>query len=585
MNDLKTKAEKLLSSWCNALKSHQVVGIDDKEIDGAILCPACHLMHGRAFESILPFFWMKRHTGESEWEERAERIFFWADRTLSNPDGSWRNDKGSDWLGTTVFNAIAIADTLIHFSDEMKSDFRSALVERLEKAESFLKGRTSLKNNNINYPITNALALELGARILGDGSLSTAARDFLSVLDDALMPSGLIIGEGIPRSKVSEKGCRSFDVGYNIEESIPALMRYADLTGDIELKKKAQRILERHMMFFLDDGGWDNSMGTRNFKWTYWGSRTSDGCLPALLSCAEENAYYWSAAEKCLDMYERCTSNGLLHGGPGYIEMEENACIHHTFEHAKMLSSCLLEGLFDITPAEKSIEVGRFQPGLHERIDETATHMNTGLDYTSTVTFYDWGYKGLNSGHVSGGTMSLLYWKGNGPLLVAGMGEYTRREVYNMQVPRPCYRHECLDMRIEKEVEGRILSSMYDTEAKEEVEGNTITATGHLRDKEGSTDGADTYSFRYTFDMDKVEIETSASSGYMVLPIITEKDDNISVENNTIAITRNGKKVEIGFSAPFTLPYGRERIFNLIPGFPALKVELAAGSSITFRFK
>lgn len=584
MNNLKTKAERLLVSWCESLAKHQVMGFEDKEIDGAILCPACHLMHGRAFEAILPFFWMKRHTGNSEWEERAERIFFWADRTLSNPDGSWRNDKGSDWLGTTVFNAIAIADTLVHFSEEMDSDFKSALISRLRKSEEFLKNRTSLKNNNINYPITNALALELGARILGDESLSIAAKDFLTVLDDALMPSGLIIGEGIPRSKTSEKGCRSFDVGYNVEETIPSLLRYAELTGDKALKKTAEKILERHMMFFLDDGGWDNSMGTRNFKWTYWGSRTSDGCLPALLSCADDNAYYWSAAEKCLDLYISCTANGLLHGGPGYIEMKENACIHHTFEHAKMLASCLLEGLFDITPAEESIEVGRFKPGLHERIDELATHINTGLEYTSTVTFYDWGYKGLNSGHVSGGTMSLLYWKGNGPLLAAGMGEYTRREVYNMQVPKPGYRHECLDMRIENKVDGKIFSSIYDTEAEEYQDRNVITAIGHLKDKEGNVSEKDTYSFRYTFDSDKVTIETSAKSGYMVLPIISEIDDNMEVKKDTITITRKGKKVEIGFSTPFELPYGTERIFNLIPGLPAVKVTLDAESIITFRF-
>ena len=28
----------------------------------------------------------------------------------------------------------------------------------------------------------------------------------------------------------------------------------------------------------LPDGAWDNSFGTRNYKWSYRGSRTSDGC-------------------------------------------------------------------------------------------------------------------------------------------------------------------------------------------------------------------------------------------------------------------------------------------------------------------
>ena len=36
-----------------------------------------------------------------------------------------------------------------------------------------------------------------------------------------------------------------------------------------------------HLAFLLPDGGLDNSMGSRSCKWTYWGSRTSDGCLAA----------------------------------------------------------------------------------------------------------------------------------------------------------------------------------------------------------------------------------------------------------------------------------------------------------------
>ena len=39
--------------------------------------------------------------------------------------------------------------------------------------------------------------------------------------------------------------------------------------------------MRTHMEFMLPDGGWDNSWGTRNYKWTWWGSRTSDGCQPA----------------------------------------------------------------------------------------------------------------------------------------------------------------------------------------------------------------------------------------------------------------------------------------------------------------
>jgi hypothetical protein len=31
--------------------------------------------------------------------------------------------------------------------------------------------------------------------------------------------------------------------------------------------------MDTHLEFMLHDGAWDNSWGTRNFKWTYWGNR------------------------------------------------------------------------------------------------------------------------------------------------------------------------------------------------------------------------------------------------------------------------------------------------------------------------
>ena len=40
--------------------------------------------------------------------------------------------------------------------------------------------------------------------------------------------------------------------------------------------------LRAHLEFMLPDGAWDNSWGTRNYKWTYWGSRTSDGTVPGI---------------------------------------------------------------------------------------------------------------------------------------------------------------------------------------------------------------------------------------------------------------------------------------------------------------
>ena len=33
---------------------------------------------------------------------------------------------------------------------------------------------------------------------------------------------------------------------------------------------------KKHLEFMLPDGAWDNSWGTRSFKWTYWGVKSSN---------------------------------------------------------------------------------------------------------------------------------------------------------------------------------------------------------------------------------------------------------------------------------------------------------------------
>lgn len=68
------------------------------------------------------------------------------------------------------------------------------------------------------------------------------------------------------------------DIGYNVEESLPALLQYALLEQDEEIRVLAVKAMRVHLEFMLLDGAWDNSFGTRNYKWSYWGSRTSDGC-------------------------------------------------------------------------------------------------------------------------------------------------------------------------------------------------------------------------------------------------------------------------------------------------------------------
>ncbi|MCV4684683.1 hypothetical protein OFB94_33925, partial [Escherichia coli] len=72
--------------------------------------------------------------------------------------------------------------------------------------------------------------------------------------------------------------------------------------------------------FILPDGGVDNTIGTRNYKWTYWGSRTSDSFLPALerMGALEGNPAFSEVKYHYYDLLRECTFDGLLYGGPDY---------------------------------------------------------------------------------------------------------------------------------------------------------------------------------------------------------------------------------------------------------------------------
>lgn len=200
----------------------------------------------------------------------------------------------------------------------------------------------------------------------------------------------------------------------------------------------------------------------------------------------------------------------------------------------------------------------------------------------ATITAYDWEY--LTGGHVSGGTLSFLYGKMSGVLLCAGMGEYSRKEPGNMQIPRGKL-HECLALRMEWENRGMVYSSIYEDKVQLEKKNEWIIATGRLKDKKHipvqETDLA--YEFRYRIRKNGIDVEARFSHGKLICPWVSREDEEIKVyylDSNTgqrniyaIDIEKERCTVKILFNGKIKLPYGRKRIFNLIPGLQALRID------------
>lgn len=595
----------VLAEWCQKLADLQISGTGYSRLDGAILCPACGKIHGRCAEAMYPFLrmaeeeeisgldgWKKR---QEDWIERAEKLFSWAEATVSQEDGSLLNDIDSGWTGITVFYVIQLSNCLRFHSSLLKEKTKKIWIERLKKAAEFLYHFDGLLDNNINYPIANALALHQCGMVLHEQKYIEKAAEFAAVSESVFTENGLLFGEGVPRLRKSPGGCQPVDIGYNLEETLPSMALYGWESKNKKILDLAIKSLMAHLDFFLFDGGINNSFGTRNYKWSYWGSRTSDGCGLGYLLAArilrdkqpEESRRAAGAALKNLQMLKLCTQEGLLCGGPHYISAKQSPCVHHTFTHAKVLAEILDRELDaeDIEQYQNLSDLDRKEPEKQDSIpelkyfQELSSWLLSSQQIKACVTAYDWEY--MPGGHVSGGTLSLLQHKDMGMLICAGMGEYSLKEPNNMQVPYKVVQ-ECLALRIETLIGGRIYSSIYEEQAKvtclQKQDAVYLKAEGVLKgiDHNPSNSEELPYYFEYQFGKNKLQINAFFSKGKLILPFISKSEETIVVCQNAhqMNCVKNGHEVILKLYGEVELPYGTNRIFNLIPGLQAVRMDI-----------
>ena len=596
----------VLKIWCDGLLSHQVTAIQDPALHGALACPACAIIHGRCGDAVYPLLHVAHATGDAKYVQAALAVHNWSEQQVSRADGSWVNDVTlSSWKGITVFHSIALAEALHHHGALLDAATRKEWTERLARAVKFLDGFISIETGNINYPITVSYAFALCGQVLGETRYFERGRALAHTTLDYFTPNGLLFGEGHPLNKQSAKGCRPVDLGYNVEESLPALALYSLLTNDKVVLDQTVKALKAHMEFMLPDGAWDNSWGTRNYKWTWWGSRTSDGCHPAYALLEEHDPRFAEAARRNLELMAACTHNGLLYGGPDYFEQGDQACIHHTFTHAKALATVLDRGGAKDSTAK--VQLPRDEAYGVKSFPEIGTNLIAIGDWRATVTEYDFEYieqvqagGGRGAGHASGGALSLLYHQRLGPVLTASMTEYAMIEISNQQVFTDAP-HMTLTPRIECNV-GQAYTSLSDFEAvvtkSESSKEIVFEARGRLLSSAHKPlpEGEVRYRLVYRLTDAAVEIVASTTGTStlkapieLIVPVISRSSEvieqtgsgavRISKTKGRLNVTTDAKR---GFAA---IP--KERTFNLVPGFECvpLVVGLEPGGEVRVRLE
>ncbi len=573
--DVKEDYFKLLKSWCDALIDLQITDKKRPELYGGILCPSCARIHGRCADAVYPLLYLADKTKDDNYIEAAKLLFDWSEKNMTRPDGSYINDPDSWWKGITVFISVSLGEALYQYGHLLDEDSREKWSRRLRSAVDFLYTNIDEMDAVINYPVTCSAVMAVAYRLFKEERYAKKAKALADFTLQHVTEDGFLYGEGKPINTITPKKCRPIDIGYNVEESLGALVTYGLILQDQVVLEKTQALMKNHAFFMLPDGAWDNSFGNRNNKWTYWGSRTSDGCQVAFGLLAAENPLFAEVAYRNFKLYERCTHQGLLHGGPMYVAAKEPPCAHHSFCHAKALASILDHSTKKNIEAKlpiESFEGVRYFPSMDLYIVQKG-------GYRASVSGYDFDY--VEEGHATGGALTLLWHEKTGPILAATMTKYQLVEPHNMQTPH-YFEGICSSPQIEKVLGKTRYRSINDKTAVLAADISDdkihITATGKLVD--GDQVGDIAYELTYDFSKDGVCISllTEGEGCLFRLPVISGENEEYQIEPGKVSIWKKehlklmieshcAMKMHCTAEIDDTIP---GRLFNPVGGFQAL---------------
>lgn len=574
---------KLLEQWCQGLVAHQTYSPDNLITHGGIYSPGDDAYLGRSADSIFPLLWMAKHTGDNKYVEAAKLVYDWEQNNCWHDElGCWFNNPNmpNSWNGITVFAAMTKYEAIVYYPELLGEETVKEWKARLYRASEFLYNRIHINFGNINYPAFGTFAFYSLGKLFDEPKYIKRAEELADGLLPYFLDDGLFFGEGIRTP--NEHGQYPVDLGYNVEESLPALALYARLTDNKVLYDKVLNAKKVHLEFMLPNGCWDNSWGTRNFKWTLWGSRTSDGCHPGYYALAHEEPVFAEAVYRNLKCLEDSTYNNLLHSGSHEFIEGIPPSMHHTFNHGKALVNLLHVEKPDIPYRDNELPREKVYGTKHFRNIDTIIFSKG--PWRGTVTAYAMDYReGRINGHASGGALSLLYHTKNDIISASSMIEYQRWERFNMLDKSLVENFMDLTPRLELTTkDNQVFRNISDHFAKltssEAADALIISAKSRLVDGNQIVpdNGTPEITVDYTFrdDIFTLEISTDrpVSGGKLqfIYPVVCSGNDRIEIgdqrfvrqtDKGLLTVTSNQKMETI-------LPENK-RVYNFVPGLQA----------------
>ena len=517
--NLKSEAFALLKEWCDTLLTYKV-NINSPYLKNSLLCPSCGIVHGRIGDLVFPLVYLYKESGEVKYFEAARELIRWTDENLTTDDGLIRNDLSNQWKGIAAFSAMALGETLYRFGDVIDPETKEywhGLFMRITNALTTYFGSDKFKPN-INYYAGAAALFAFAYRYTGEESFLALSYKWGNLCREHFDADGLLMGEGKPLDHESQKGCHFIDMGYNLEESMPLLIMQAHYLGDAELIAYYADRAKDHLEFLLPDGAIDNSFGTRHNKWTYYGSRTSDGLVEGYVLIAKRDPVFKKAVVRSIEMLKACTHGGLLASGTMAHTAGEPTCIHHTFTHAKALTAvCLEADEIDFSNSEAAV-LPRERDGVRS-FQGGNLYTATCGGFTATVNASDLiAYSGAEN---TGGAMTLLWHRSRGAILAATTHTFILSEPTNMQYDRTHSSSPTMTPRI---TDGKY-SSDCDLSVRLTCSGDVITATSEAYPS--------VIKYRLTEEYTEIRVRSEREGEY-ILPIISPSGEELSAKANDV---------------------------------------------------
>lgn len=545
----------LLKDWCDKLIELQITDKKGRGLFGGILCEACGYIHGRCADAIYPMITMYKKTGDSKYLTCAENLYTWQINNVRKSDGLNINDSFNLWIGVSEFYQLMLGMTLYEFKDILPQKTYDLWHDDFVNMSNVIYKHPIFISPNAaaNYIITYLTSMAMAYKITGDEKFKTEAISREESVLKYITEDGYIYGEMNGR-QCSEKGHKNIDLGYNVEESIGNLAIYAKFIERENILKLCVELMKNSADFMLPDGAWDGSWGNRAVKWTYYGSRTSDGAQVAFRVLADYEPMFYEACLRNTLIMKEMTVDGLLMGGKMYESAEMLACAHHTFVHAKSLAYVVNHPFEN---CERTLIPQDSEFGFKE-IKSAGVALASIGDFRATITATSLEVPGNRV--ITGGSISCLYNKHYGVLLTSNTYNFTLAEPTNMQAPYQ--RAEiCQTLRIEDN--GYI--SMFCLNADVDFKDNIYSAKGKLTKGNGET--SSDYELSYEFLKDTLKIKAKGR-GKLILPVVCDYDKKVEHNENTISF----ENVTLSANKKIMFKEGchRNRIFNPTGGFVAL---------------